>query len=189
MIKKYLAFIFLKVNHRSTLHCKIIAVCSWPTLYVKGYQVNPFPNKPWFLRVCRTSLLKTLWEKKKLLVTSNFSFSHSVFYLLRELSAIFIEFEIVVCKLLQFEGVQNVSFGKGLKAEIIILADSRKYAHVHKFWVIGLFIVAITCLYGQTHSKVTIIYVTGNSARCRTKVSLTHCHTMTPFDAPGKHSF
>ena len=41
---------------------------------------NPFPNKPWFLRVCSTSLLKTLWEKEKLLVTSNFSFSHIVFY-------------------------------------------------------------------------------------------------------------
>ena len=36
-------------------------------------------KKPLFLRVCRTSLLKTLWEKEKLLVTSNFSFSHSVF--------------------------------------------------------------------------------------------------------------
>ena len=23
-------------------------------------KVNPFPNKPWFLRVCSTSLLKTL---------------------------------------------------------------------------------------------------------------------------------
>ena len=32
--------------------------------------LNPFPNKPWFLRVCSTSLLKTL-EKEKLLVTSN----------------------------------------------------------------------------------------------------------------------
>ena len=41
---------------------------------------NPFPNKPWFLRVCSTSLLKTLWEKEKLLVTSNFSFSHRVFH-------------------------------------------------------------------------------------------------------------
>ena len=40
---------------------------------------NPFPNKPWFLRVCSTSLLKTLWEKEKLLVTSNFFFSNSVF--------------------------------------------------------------------------------------------------------------
>ena len=42
--------------------------------------VNPFPNKLWFLRVCGRSLLKTLWEKEKLLVMSNFSFSHSVFY-------------------------------------------------------------------------------------------------------------
>ena len=68
---------------------------------------KPFPNKPWFLRVCSTSLLKTLWNKEKLLVTSNFSFSHSVFYLFRGLSAIFIKFKIVVCKLFQF--------GKNLK--------------------------------------------------------------------------
>ena len=47
-------------------------------------------------------LLKTLWEKKKLLVTSNFFFSHNVFYLFGEPSAIFIKFEIVVCKLFQF---------------------------------------------------------------------------------------
>ena len=33
-----------------------------------------FPNKPWFLRVCSTSVLKTLQEKEKLLVTSNSPF-------------------------------------------------------------------------------------------------------------------
>ena len=33
-----------------------------------------------FWRLWETSLLKTLWEKEKLLVTSNFSFSHSIFY-------------------------------------------------------------------------------------------------------------
>ena len=56
----------------------------------KGQRVvNPFPNKPWFLRVCKTSLLKTLWEKEKLLVMSNFSFSHSVFYPFQQLFAIF----------------------------------------------------------------------------------------------------
>ena len=42
-------------------------------------------NKPWFLRVCSISLLKTLWEKEELLVTSNSSFSHSVFYSIVEL--------------------------------------------------------------------------------------------------------
>ena len=36
---------------------------------------NPSRNKPLFLCVCSTSLLKTLWEKEKLLVTSNFFFS------------------------------------------------------------------------------------------------------------------
>ena len=54
--------------------------------------VNPFPNKPWFLHLCSTSLLKTLCEKEKLLVTSNFSFSHSVFYPFGELLAVFINF-------------------------------------------------------------------------------------------------
>ena len=34
---------------------------------------------------------------------------------LGELSVIFSKFEIVACKLLQFERVENVSFGKGLK--------------------------------------------------------------------------
>ena len=41
---------------------------------------NPYPNKPWFLCIYSTSLLKTLPEKKKLLIMSNFSFFHSVFY-------------------------------------------------------------------------------------------------------------
>ena len=63
---------------------------------------NPFPNKPWFLRVYSTCLSKTLWEKEKLLITSNFSFFHSVFYPFGELSAIFFQFEIVACKLFQF---------------------------------------------------------------------------------------
>ena len=68
----------------------------------KANPLNPFPNKPWFLHVFSRSLLKTLGEKEKLLMTSNFSLSHSVFYPFGELSAIFIEFEIVVCKLFQF---------------------------------------------------------------------------------------
>ena len=68
------------------------------SLFQPEYRIlNPFPNKPWFLRVCSTSLLKTLWEKEKLLVTSNFSFSHSVFYWFGKLSGNLKKFEIVVC--------------------------------------------------------------------------------------------
>ena len=80
--------------------------------------INPFPNKPWVLRVCCIVLLKTLWEKEKLLETSNFSFSHSVFYPFGKLSAIFINFQIVVCKIFEFGRIYNFSFGKGLKLGI-----------------------------------------------------------------------
>ena len=51
--------------------------------------------------LCSTNILKTLKEKEKLLIRSNFSFSHSVFYLF-ELSSIFIKCEIVMCKLFHF---------------------------------------------------------------------------------------
>ena len=63
---------------------------------------NTFPNMPWFLRICRSSLLKTLWKKEELLVTNNVSFFHSLFYPFGEVTAIFIKFKIVVCKLFQF---------------------------------------------------------------------------------------
>ena len=39
-----------------------------------------FQHNDTFLHPWETNLLKTQWEKEKLLVTSNFSFSHSVFY-------------------------------------------------------------------------------------------------------------
>ena len=69
-------------------------------MYKQG--ITLFRTSPRFVRVCGISLLKTLWEKKKLLVTSNFFFSHSVFYPFEELSAIFTKLKIVVCKLFQF---------------------------------------------------------------------------------------
>ena len=67
--------------------------------------INPFPNKPWFLPVCSTSLLKILWEKEKLLVVNNFSFSRSVFYPFGKLSAISNKFNIVTWILFQFRMV------------------------------------------------------------------------------------
>ena len=93
---------------------KSIQTKAWRKILLSS-MVNPFPSKPWFLPVCSISLLKTLWEKEKLLVSSNFSFSHSGFYPFGELSAIFITFEIVICKLLEFGRVYNLSFRKGLR--------------------------------------------------------------------------
>ena len=78
--------------------------------------VNPFPKQ-----VLLASLLKTLLEKEKLLITSNFPFSHSVFYAFGELSAIFIRLTIVVYKLFQFGKVWNLLFGKGSNKIPIIL--------------------------------------------------------------------
>ena len=78
------------------------------------FTINPFPNKPCFLRVRSKSLLKTLWEKEKLLVSSNFSFSHSVFYRFGELSVNIIKLKSVVNRLFQFERVYNLSFEKQL---------------------------------------------------------------------------
>ena len=72
------------------------------SIYCKTDRLNPFPNKPWFLRVAVQDFLKTLQEKEKLLIMNNFSFSHSVFYQIGELSAIFTEPKTVVCKLFQF---------------------------------------------------------------------------------------
>ena len=50
---------------------------------------NPLPNKPRFLLVCSTSLLKTLWGKEKLLVKSNFFFFSAVFFTFMENFLIF----------------------------------------------------------------------------------------------------
>ena len=89
-----------------------------PTLF------NLFPNKPWFLHVYSTSNLKTPREKEKLLVTSNFSFFRGVFYLFRELSAIFNKFEICC--------LQTLSVWKSLKSVVWerVKIGSMIYLHV-----------------------------------------------------------
>ena len=97
-----------------TEHVSMISILVFDTHFLKNdtkhlkmiqntlISVNPFPNKPWFLHVCSTNVLKTLWEKVKLLVTSNFTFFHSVLCPFGELFAIFIKLKMVVCKLFQF---------------------------------------------------------------------------------------
>ena len=91
------------INIRLHMLCSLVlSILAAVALYVikDALRLNPFPNNP-----CSTGLVKTKWEKEKLLVTSNFSFSHSVFYPFGEPSAIFIKFEIVVCRLFSFGNV------------------------------------------------------------------------------------
>ena len=63
--------------------------------------------------VCSTSLLKTMWEKEKLLVTSNFSFSHGVFYSFGELSAILSKLKLSSANSFRLEESKICRLGKG----------------------------------------------------------------------------
>ena len=90
------------------------SICSVSKCGILWLGVNLSQTSPGLYVSAVQFFFKTLWKKEKLLVTSNFSFSHSVYYPFRELSAIFIKFEIVVCKLFHFGGAKNLSFGKGL---------------------------------------------------------------------------
>ena len=63
--------------------------------------IDPFPNKPVFTCLQYKSFENTL-RKGEIARTSNFSLSHSVFYPFEELSVVFDNSEIVVCKLFQF---------------------------------------------------------------------------------------
>ena len=83
-------------------------------------EFKPFPNKPWFLRICSISLWKTLWEKEKLLVTINFYFSHSIFKHFRELSAIFIKFKLLSANSFSFEEWKICSLEKGFNGTTFI---------------------------------------------------------------------
>ena len=56
-----------------------------------------FPKEPWFLCTCKTSLLKTWWEKEKLHITSNFFFSQGFL----PVSRTFRHFQIPNCRRLQ----------------------------------------------------------------------------------------
>ena len=71
-------------------------------------RVNPFPSKPWFLCVCNTSLLKTLWEKKKMLVMSNFSFSQCFFYCLENFLSFSSKLKLSSAKTFSLEGLKFV---------------------------------------------------------------------------------
>ena len=64
---------------------------------------NPFLNKPRFLSVYSTSILRTLREKEKLLIMSNFVLFPQFLQLIHGwLSAILVKIKIVICQLFQF---------------------------------------------------------------------------------------
>ena len=75
--------------------------------------LNPFPNKPWLLRVYSTSFLKTLWEKIKLLVTSNLFFSNSLSTLLNNFLPFSSILKLSSANSFNLEESKICCFGKG----------------------------------------------------------------------------
>ena len=91
----------------------------YPLVYHQFLSTKPVPKQALVFIVFSKCLLKTLQEKEKLLVTSNFSFSHSVFYPFGEFSAIFIKFRVGVCKLFQFGRVLNFIAWERVNGKVI----------------------------------------------------------------------
>ena len=79
VLNTFLSFFLVRLRFLIFFAIIIKSFCLSHVIDSLSNHINPFLNKPWFSRVCRRCLLKPLWEKEKLLVTSNFSFSHSVF--------------------------------------------------------------------------------------------------------------
>ena len=59
--------------------------------------VNPLLNNPWFSKSWERRLFKTLREKEKMPVTSNFTFSHNVFCPITEHKLIYTNVTFVFC--------------------------------------------------------------------------------------------
>ena len=86
-----------------------------------SFRLNPFPNKPWFLRVCSISLLKTLWEKEKLLVTSNFSFSQCVSTFLDNFFSFSSNLKLLSANCMSFEEFKICCLGKVYHYMLLLL--------------------------------------------------------------------
>ena len=69
---------------------------------------SSLPHNPDFKRPRKRRLLKTLWEKEKMLVPSIFSLSHNVFYPFRNKFQFLSPIHFVVCKCFQFAPVYKV---------------------------------------------------------------------------------
>ena len=77
------------------------------------WDFNPFLYKPWFLHICSTSLLKTLWEKEKLFIAiSSFPTVFSTY--LENFLQFSLNLKLLSANTFNLE-VLNLSFGKGLK--------------------------------------------------------------------------
>ena len=91
-----------------------------PENVVKGFTVTfqPFPNKPWFLRVCCKKSFENTVRKGEIGHNEQFLLFPQRFSTpFEELSAMTIKFKIVVCKLFELEESKICRLGKELKVK------------------------------------------------------------------------
>ena len=69
---------------------------------------QPFPKQALVFTCLLYRSFENLWEKEKLLASSNFSFFHRVFNPFGELTDMFIKLKIVVCKLSVWKSLEFV---------------------------------------------------------------------------------
>ena len=82
--------------------------------------LQPFPKQDLvFTRLQYKSFKNTVGKGEIALKEQFLLFPQCFFYPFGEVSAIFIKFKIVVCKVFQFGWVWNSSFGEGLKCRLI----------------------------------------------------------------------
>ena len=92
------------------------------------WDLNPLLHRYSFWPINNRQLLKTLWEKEKLLVTSNFSFSHNVFYSIRYCIPFFHILDIVsLCSEFRYKQWQN-TFETGSKVTLYNDIFTRVYS-------------------------------------------------------------
>ena len=110
---------------------------------------------------------KILWGKKKLLVTSDFTFSHNVFY-----SYIYLK-----CVKMRYCVVMGYFFfiSRSFDDYFFFLAKKRKTNVEKNHWPCE----AKHIFYLPIHFLICLTFY----------LFLTHSHTMTPFDAPEKQAF
>ena len=100
--------------------------------------LNPFPKKPWFFRVCCTSLLKTLWEKKKLFLTRISPFPTVFSTHLENFVPFFIKFELLSSNSFSLEESKICLLGKGWNWDCMIKSLRKHAFRLHKR-IYGLF--------------------------------------------------
>ena len=96
--------------------CRITTFCLFPIMFSKGVflgSFNLFPNKPWFLHVCSTNILKTLLGKGAISCKEQVLLFPQCFLPFQKTFCHFIKFTIVICELFKFEELKICRLAKG----------------------------------------------------------------------------